>query len=208
MPVVKVIKVIEGAPSLLPVVKKVKTKIKSTALPTPEKIPEPVKPVKKLKKSTVPVPDPVPDSAIGGAGRGEGDVQDVFDFKKHEEEIKKYEEQCNAIKIKRKVTVTPFDYKKYARTMKNMDQKEMINGRLMDWVLNTVPLGGFLACSWSLAVALFFNCTPYTIILALLALTGFYFRENFQTLSGPGGRFFNYLKTEYEILTGSVPTVM
>jgi len=105
-------------------------------------------------------------------------VQDVFDFKKHEEEIKKYEEQCNAIKIKRKITVAPFDYKKYARTMKNMDQKEMINGRLMDWVLNTVPLGGFLACSWSLAVALFFNCTPYTMfILALMALTGFYFRE-------------------------------
>jgi len=133
---------------------------------------------------------------MGGRG-GKGIVQDVFDFKKHEEEIKKYEEQCNAIKIKRKVTVTPFDYKKYARTMKNMDQKEMINGRLMDWVLNTVPLGGFLACSWSLAVALFFNCTPYTIfILALMALTGLYFRETFQTLSGPGGRFFNYLKTE------------
>jgi hypothetical protein len=93
--------------------------------------------------------------------------------------------------------------------MKSMDQKEMINGRLMDWVLNTVPLGGFLACAWSLAVALFFNCSTYTILfLALLALTGFYFRENFQTLSGPGGRLFNYLKTKYEILTGSVPTVM
>ncbi len=136
-------------------------------------------------------------------------MQDVFDFKKHEEEIKKYEEQCNAIKIKRKINVAPFDYKKYARTMKNMDQKEMIYGRLMDWVLNTVSLVGFLACAWSLALALFFNCSTYTILfLALLALTGFYFRENFQTLSGPGGRFYNYLKTEYEILTGSVPTVM
>ncbi len=100
-------------------------------------------------------------------GRGGGNVQDVFDFKKHEEEIKKYEEQCNAIKIKRKITVAPFDYKKYARTMKNIDQKEMINGRLMDWVLNTVPLGGFLACTWSLAVALFFNCTPYTMFIWL-----------------------------------------
>ena len=79
----------------------------------------------------------------------------------------------------------------------------------MDWVINTVPLGGFLACAWSLAVALFLNFSTYTILfLALLALTGYYFRENFQTLSGPGGRFLNYLKTEYEILSASVPTVM
>ena len=58
------------SPSLLPVVKKVKNKIKTTAVPTPEKISEPAKPVKKLKKSTVLVPDPVPDSAIGGARGG------------------------------------------------------------------------------------------------------------------------------------------
>ncbi len=75
MPVVKVIRAVEGvgpqnSPSLLPVVKKVKNKIKSDAVPTPEKIPEPAKPVKKLKKSTVPVPDPVPDSENGGAGGG------------------------------------------------------------------------------------------------------------------------------------------
>ena len=122
MPVVKMIRACEGvgpqvSPSLLPVVKKVKNKIKTNAVPTPEKNPEPAKPVKKLKKSSVPVPDPVPDSENGGAGGGESDVQDVFDFKKHEEEIKKYEEQCNAIKIKRKITVAPFNYKKYARTM-------------------------------------------------------------------------------------------
>jgi hypothetical protein len=52
----------------------------------------------------------------------------------------------------------------------------------MDWVINTVPLGGFLVCAWSLAVAIFLNFSTYTILfLALLALTGYYFRENFQT---------------------------
>ncbi len=50
MPVVKVIRACEGvgpqvSPSLLPVVKKVKNKIKSNAVPTPKKIPEPAKPV-------------------------------------------------------------------------------------------------------------------------------------------------------------------
>ncbi len=75
MPVVKVIRACKGvgpqiSPSLLPVVKKVKNKIKSNAVPTPEKIPEPAKPVKKFKKSTVPVPDPVPDSENGGRGGG------------------------------------------------------------------------------------------------------------------------------------------
>ncbi len=75
MPVVKVIRACDGvgpqvSPSLLPVVKKVKNKIKTNAVPTLEKIPEPAKPVKKLKKSTVPVPDPVPDSKYGGGGGG------------------------------------------------------------------------------------------------------------------------------------------
>jgi hypothetical protein len=151
MPVVKVIRACEGvgpqvSPSLLPVVKKVKNKIKTNAVPTPENIPDPAKPVKKLKKSTVPVSDPVPDSENGGAGGGRVTCKTFLTSKKHEEEIKKYEEQCNAIKIKRKITVAPFDYKKYARTMKNMDQKEMINGRLMDWGLNTVPLLRFRDC--------------------------------------------------------------
>jgi hypothetical protein len=58
------------SPSCLPVVKKVKNKIKINAVPTPEKIPEPAKPVKKSKKSKVPVPDPVPDSEFEGAGGG------------------------------------------------------------------------------------------------------------------------------------------
>jgi hypothetical protein len=53
----------------MPVVK-VKNKIKTSVVPTPEKIPEPAKPVKKSKKSTVPVPDPVLDSEIEGAGGG------------------------------------------------------------------------------------------------------------------------------------------
>ncbi len=75
MPVFKVIRVCDGvgpqvSPSCLPVVKKVKTKIKPNAVPTHEKIPEPANPVKKSKKSTVPVPDPVPDSGIEGAGGG------------------------------------------------------------------------------------------------------------------------------------------
>ena len=75
MPVVKVIRACEGvgpqvSPSLLPVVKKVKNKIKTNAVPTPEKLPEPAKPVKKLKKNTVPVPDPVPNSENGEAGWG------------------------------------------------------------------------------------------------------------------------------------------
>ncbi len=124
-------------------------------------------------------------------------MQDVFDFKKHEKEIKDYEERCNAIKIKRKIGVPPFDYKKFADTIKNANKPEMVNGRLMDWVFNTVPLGGFLACAWPLAVALILNFSVFTIlILALLALTVYYLKREFQNLSGPGNRLYNYLHTE------------
>jgi hypothetical protein len=93
--------------------------------------------------------------------------------------------------------------------MKKMNKKDHLNGKLIDWVLNIAPRSGLLIGAWTLFVSLFFEFSLYSItFLILMALSIAHLRENLQFLNGPGNRFINYLKTKYELLPRSVPSVM
>ncbi len=163
--------------------------------------------MKSIKKMPVKVSDPNNAHIKGG---GSSTKNDVFDYKVHEEEIKKYELRCASLKrSKPKLPSTPFNFKTYSDVMQNLNAKaedKSLNGRLFDWSVNNP--GSALSGLWTLAVSFFMSTSVYNFFFfVLLAMTAAYFRDNVQSLDGSRQRLVNYLKTEYEILSGSAPTV-